>query len=210
MQLFNKGAIKKTIVHTWYIYPLLAGLITVIWLWAFYAYHQPTKHQTLTLFFSAKVKSTKFVDQIVKHYDREELRQVSTSGIYPDAPGYRSKITTAFGDSDLLILDDETLDFYKDVLNNLTFNITEEVITTYLPGEHEYYMVTKEAETFTYGVLLKKKGEEHYLQQYMEFKETSDYYVVISTNSVNAGILRGKSNKNFDNALTFMNYLLEL
>ena len=70
MQLFNKEAAKKTLTHTWYIYPLLGGIITVIWLWAFYAYHQQSKHQMLTLFFSAKINNNKFASEIQKHYDR--------------------------------------------------------------------------------------------------------------------------------------------
>ena len=210
MQLFNKGAIKKTFVHTWYIYPLLAGLVTVIWLWAFYAYHQPSKHQLLNLFFSANVKNTKFVDKIMTNYDRENLRQVSTSGMLPTASGYSQKITTAFTDSDLLILDVETIDFYQTVLDQLLFTITEEAIEQYLPGEHEYYTYTKDEQTYTYGVLVKRKGEECALQKYMDFDELRDYYICVSSSSVNAGILRSKANKPYDNALTFMNYLLEL
>ena len=210
MQLFNKSAIKKTFAHTWYIYPLLAGIVTVIWLWAFYAYHQPSKHQLLTLFFSTKVKNTKFVDQIMKHYDREDLRQVSTSGLLPSMSGYYSKLEVAFSDADLLILDKESIDEFEGYQNRLLCNITDEVKASYLPGEHEYYTYTKDEETYTYGVLLKRKGEEHTLQQYMEFDELRDYYVCISLSSVNSGILRSKSNKAYDNALTFMNYLLEL
>ena len=210
MQLFNKSAIKKTFVHTWYIYPLLAGIVTVIWLWAFYAYHQPSKHQLLTLFFSTNVKNTKFVDQIMKHYEREDLRQVSTSGLLPDAAGYYSKLQTAFSDSDLLILDEATIQEFEGHQERIFYNITDEVKTDYLPGEHEYYTYTKDETTYTYGVLLKKKGEEHTLQQYMDFDELRDYYICVCLSSVNAGILRSQSNKAYDNALTFMNYLLEL
>ena len=210
MQLFNKSAIKKTFVHTWYIYPLLAGIVTVIWLWAFYAYHQPSKHQLLTLFFSTNVKSTKFVDKIMKNYEREDLRQVSTSGLLPTATGYYSKLELAFSDSDLLILDKETIDEFAGYQHRFFYNITDEVKTDYLPSDSKYYTYTEEEETYTYGVLLKKKGEEHTLQQYMDFDELRDYYVCVCISSVNAGVLRSKSNKPYDNALTFMNYLLEL
>ena len=132
MQLINKTAVKKTIVHTWYIYPILAGIITVIWLWAFSAFHQPTKHQMLTLFFSARVKSTKFADKLMTYYPKEKLREVSISGLLPNAQGYPAKLKPALNGSDLLILDKTTLDdlSHRDVV---IYNIPDDIKTKYFP-----------------------------------------------------------------------------
>ncbi len=204
MQLINKTAVKKTIVHTWYIYPILAGIITVIWLWAFSAFHQPTKHQMLTLFFSARVKSTNFADKLISYYPKEKLREVSVSGLLPNAQGYPTKLRVALSDSDLLILDKTTLDdlSHRDVV---IYNITDDIKTKYLPGDHEYYTVTEEETTYSYGVLLNTEK----LSKYLDFDEVNDYYVCVAKSSLNCGTLRSKGNEKYDNALTFMNYLLE-
>lgn len=204
MQLINKTAVKKTIVHTWYIYPILAGIITVIWLWAFSAFHQPTKHQMLTLFFSARVKSTKFADKLMTYYPKEKLREVSISGLLPNAQGYPAKLKTALNGSDLLILDKTTLDdlSHRDVV---IYNIPDDIKTKYLPGDHDYYTVTDEETTYTYGVLLNKDN----LRKYLDFDEVDDYYVCVAKSSQNCGTLLSKGNEKYDNALTFMNYLLD-
>ena len=211
MQLFNKGAIKRIFSHTWYIYPLLSGLIAVIWLWAFAAFHQPTKHETLTLFFSTELKSDKYLNGLMKHYSKEKLREVEDHYALPDSSGYYQKLKTYLVNSDLLILDKHTLDEFAGYQDRFFHDITDEIKDEYITSEHDYYTYTDEEEnTYTYGVKIKDKGVEHYLSTYMTFDELSDYYVVISTSSVNVGTLRGNSNKAYDNALTFMNYLLEL
>ena len=109
MQVFNGASAKKTLVHTWYIYPLLAGLITILWLWGFNAFHQPTKHQMLTLFFATEVRKQSFVDKIMKKYNKEDLRQVDVFYSLPSAPGYNKKMQLYVSQSDLLILDEGTL-----------------------------------------------------------------------------------------------------
>lgn len=214
MQLFNKAAAKRIFTHTWYIYPLLAGIITIIWLWAFPAFHQPTKHETLTLFFATELKNEKYLNQIKKHYSEEKLREVETHYHLPDdSRAYYQALETYAANSDLLILDDLTV---KDFVNSdhrdeLLYQITDEVKTNYITSEHDYYTYTDDqGSTYAYGVKLKDKGVDHYLSTYMTFDEMRDYYIVLSTSSVNVGALRSKSNAAYDNALTFMNYLLEL
>lgn len=212
MQLINKAAIKRIFTHTWYIYPILSGIIAVIWLWAFPTYHQPTKHETLTLFFSTELKNDKFLNGLMKHYPQEKLREVEDHYAYPNgSSAYYTKLKTYLSNSDLLILDKPTLEDFVGYQDRFFHNITDEIKSEYITGEHEYYTYTdSEENTYTYGVKLKSKEVEHYLSKYMTFDELSDYYVVISTSSVNVGTLRGKNNKAYDNALTFMNYLLEL
>ena len=214
MQLFNKSAARRIFAHTWYIYPLLAGVITVIWLWAFPAFHQPTKHETLTLFFATDLKSEKYLNQIKKHYSEEKLREVETHYHLPDgSTAYYQALQTYLSNSDLLILDELTVKDFVDSehRNEFFYQITDEVKTDYITGEHDYYTYTDDqGTTYAYGVKLKDKGVDHYLSTYMTFDEMRDYYIVLSTSSVNVGALRNKSNAAYDNALTFMNYLLEL
>ena len=210
MQLINKSAIRRIFSHTWYIYPLVAGIVAIIWLWAFPTFHQPTKHETLTLFFATEIKNDKFINKIQKNYKEERLREVEIHYSLPDASGYYSKLKTYLANSDLLILDKNTLDEFAGYQDRLFYNITDEIKTNYISGEHEYYTYSDEEHTYTYGVKLKDKGMEHYLSNYMTFDELSDYYIVLSTSSVNVGVLKGNNNAKYDNALTFMNYLLEL
>ena len=208
MQLINKESIKKTFVHTWYIYPLLIGFATFLWIWAFAAFHQPSAHQKLSLFFASKVNDKKFVNPIMKHYQREDLREVDVQSAYPNHTNvaYYQKLKIYVEKGDLLILDDYSVTLCR----NYLYNLTDEVKETYLNPDCSYYTYEEEETTYYYGVLLKNKNEEHYLSKYMNFDEESNYYICVPTGSVNAGILRGKNNAKYDNALTFMQYLLEL
>ena len=213
MQHFNKEASKRIFSHTWYIYPLLAGLITVLWLWGFNAFHQPTKHQMLTLFFAANIQDTKFAKDIKEeHYEREKLRQVDTHGTLPGTVEFNQMLQIYLSQGDILVLDGNTLDNAGAYAKSVYFaDITDEVKTQYLSDTYHYYTyVDSESVEHTCGVRLKIAGMETYLSHYMDFDETVDYYLTLGKGSVNLGILNGESNAPYDNALTFMKYLLEL
>ena len=132
MQKINNASVNKTLAHTWYLYPILGILITVIWLWAFQAYHQPSNHQKLTLFFATNIKSSKFIDKILKHYDKEDLRQVTPSGSLPSQAGYASQLQIGVNNADLLILDEETLKGFDGHDENFFVPFTESIKSKYL------------------------------------------------------------------------------
>ena len=206
MQVFNKSMAKKSLVHTWYIYPILVAISSILWIWGFSAFHQPTKHQRLTLFFATEIKDSSFLQSIKNdHYDREKLREVEAFFSLPDVPGYETKLQLYFTDSDFLVLDDKTLERYQLVAHQIFVPFDEETKNNYLFPENTYFSYDSK----DYGVLIKKKGEESYFSSYMTFDETRDYYLALSVSSTNLGKMLNKNNEYYDNALTFMHYLVE-
>ena len=204
MQLFNKVAIKKTFAHTWYIYPITGALIILLWLWGYQAYHQPSTHQMLSVFFATEIHDESFLKDVLKKYNREDLREITPSYGLPSSNGYTTKLQLAVNNADILILDDKTMFNFNGHHQSFFYEITPYVKENYLKNETSYYTYEDKA----YGVLLKNKEVEHFLQKYMSFDESKDYYIAISLASKNVGPLIDENNAHYDNALTVMKYLI--
>ena len=204
MQLINKASVKKTFAHTWYIYPLVGAIITILWLWGYQAYHQPTTHQMLSIFFATEIHDESFLKDILKKYDREDLREIDPSYCLPSGNGYATKLQLAVNNADILILDDKTMFDFNGHQDSFFYQITPEVKEKYLTSENTYYTYEEK----DYGVLLKNKEAEHFLSKYMTFDESKDYYIALSITSKNVGSLIDENNAHYDNALTIMKYLI--
>ena len=205
MQLFNKKAFKKTLYHTWYIYPIVVAISTILLIWGFQAYHQPSAHQRLVLFFATEIRSRSFADKIMEKYDKEELREVEPNYALPSATGYQTKLNLYVNEADILVLDETSMNGIGDYCNLFLIEINQEIKNTYLNGISTYYS-NKDKD---YGVLLKKKGEDHYLKTYMDFEEDKDYYLAFTVASTNLGKYSDDNSDHYNNALTFSQYLLE-
>ena len=212
MQLFNKEGAKKTFAHTWYVYPLLIGLITVVWIWAFQAFHQPSAHQKILMFFATRITDSSFATDIQKsYYAREDLREVEAYHSLPTAAGYYAKLQMYLNGSDMLILDQKSIDDFKGYQDKFFIEIDDELINEYSLTGYEFYTYTDDQQiSHKYGIKLKNKTETHYLDNYMTFDDNYDYYITLSTTSKNLGYLGGKENTPYDNAITYMKHLLEL
>ena len=204
MQRINKTSVSNIFAHTWYTYPLVAILLTLIWLWGFQAYHQPSNHQRLSIFFATEIKNESFLKDILKKYDKENLREITPSYALPTGVGYTTKLQLAINSADLLILDEKTMFDFNGHQDNFFVEMSSYIKETYLTNEDTYY----DYEDKSYGVLLKNKEAEHYLQQYMDFDETKNYYIALSVTSKNLGKVYDENNAHYDNALTFMKYLI--
>lgn len=217
MQLFNKEASKKIFAHTWYIYPLLIGVIVVIWLWGFQAFHQPSAHQTLLMFFSTNINNNYFTTEIKNEfYKREDLRQIDAYYSLPDLPTYVSKLNLYIRNSDILVLDKKTIDDLKGYQDRFFLNFDDELLERYFNIEptHNYeyytYQASEESKTFRYGIKIQNKGATNtYLNQYMTFDNGYDYYLCLGVSSVNLGYIGGENNAPYDNALTYAKHLLD-
>ena len=211
MQLYNKEMGKKIFSHTWYIYPLAIGLIVVLWLWGFEAFHQPSAHQSLTIFFASQIKKDSFAKEIrVNHYDRENLREVSVPNALPSSTGFVSKLDMYLSHSDILVLDEKTIDDFKNYKDRFFVDIPQDIQNEYYSEFTDYYLYEDEEHvTHSYGIRIKKKGEASYLDDYMTFDSGYDYYACLSLSSQNLGKISGENNSRYDNALTFMKYLLK-
>ena len=204
MQKINKTSVSKIFAHTWYVYPILATLLTLLWLWAFQAFHQPTTHQKLNIFFATEIKSESFLKDILKKYDKENLREITPSYSLPTGVGFPAKLQLAVNSADLLVLDEKTMFEFNGHQDNFFVEISSHVKETYLTNEDTYF----DYEEKSYGVLLKTKEAEHYLQHYMEFDESKNYYVALSLASKNLGSVLDENNAHYDNALTVIKYLI--
>ena len=205
MQLINKTSIKKTFFHTWYLYPILAVILTLLWLWLFPTFHQPTTHQKINVFFATEVKSGAFTKSIEKQYEREKLRQVDYSYCLPTSIGFPNKLQIGINKADILILDETTMSSFNGHQENFFVEITSFIKDNYLEGGENFYTDNEK----DYGILLKQKDADYWLKQYMDFDETRDYYLALSIGSKNLGSISGEDNKDYDNALTIIKYLLK-
>ena len=205
MQVFNKTSIKNTFAHTWYLYPVAIALVSVIWIWSFNVYHQPTTHQKLNLFFSTEIHNESFLNDIKNdHYEREKLREVTPSYALPTSVGYYSKLQVALSNSDLLILDETTLAGFEHQYETSFVKINDYIKNNYLNNDYTFYKFNEE----DYAVLIKEKETTHYLSSYMTFDESQNYYLVLSSSSKNLGPVLDEGNAYYDNALTYTTYLL--
>ena len=206
MQNFNKKATINTFSHTWYVYPLSIALIAGLWIWSYHAYHLPSAHQKINVFFASDVRNDSFLKSIMnKHYDKEKLREVSTSYSLPTGTLYYQKLQIALVESDILILDENTLSGFANKYQEQLVEITTDIKDTYLTSDHEYYQFNSK----DYGIIIKEKNVICYLNEYMTFDENQNYYLLLNQSSTNLGKIKGDDNAYYDNALTYMDYLLE-
>ena len=204
MQTINKTSANKTFAHTWYVYPIVATLITLLWIWGFQAFHQPSNHQKLTLFFATEIKNKSFLNDIRDNYDREKLRQVEANYGLPTSVGFTTKLQVAVNTADIIILDETTLASFNDHHQNYFVEI-DNYVKSYLEKDETYYVDNEK----NYGILLKEKNTNHWMKQYMDFDEEKDYYITISIASQNIGKVFDENNAYYDNALSIIKYLIK-
>ena len=200
MQSLNKSAVKGTLYHTWFIYPVAAALLSIIWLWSFPAFHQPTPQQKIDIFFSSNVHSDAFTKPILEKYDRENLREITVNYASPENVLYYQKLEVAMNNSDIMVLTKTTFEAYSKHYVNYFVPIGSYV--------QEKIGIDESRIKDGYGVLLKNKDENHYLENYISFAN-EDYYLVFMISSQNLGSALDENNGAHDNALTFTRYLLE-
>jgi len=206
MQLFNKSSIKKSFVYTWYLYPIAIAIIVVLWIWGFSAFHAPSAHQELAIFFAANVHNDSFLVSIMNnHYEREKLRSITSSYSSVGSAGFVDKLKIAMNNADIMILDEDTLGGFIHYYDQTLVEFSDYVKDNYLDSDHNYYKFDDK----DYGLLIKEKGVECYLNNYMTFNEEKDYYLVLNLASSNLGSIINENNAYYDNALTYMNYLVE-
>ena len=205
MQVINKAAVKKTLAHTWYIYPIAGVLLTFIWMWAFQSFHQPSAHQKLNIFFATEVRNKKFIDNIQNKYDKEKLRQVDYSYSLPSVTGYYDKLRIAISNADIFVLTEEALKGFENYADQYFLAFNENLKSTYLVSSTDYLQIKEK----DYGVLLKEKNQDSWLKSYMSFDESQNYYIAISIASKNIGAALDSNNTYYDNALTFAKHLLK-
>ena len=205
MQLLNKSASKNIFAHTWYLYPVTVFIVAIVWSWSFYVYHQPSTHQKLNIFFATEIHDESFLSKIQsKHYEREDLREVTPSYALPSSIGYYAKLQIALSSSDLLVLDEETLSGFEHQYETSFVKITDDIKNNYLSNDYTFYKFNEQ----DYAIQIKVKQNDHYLKNYMDFDENQNYYVALSSGSKNLGSILDENNAHYDNALTYLDYLL--
>ncbi len=200
MQTFNKSRTKNIIAYTWFIYPVLAIILTLVWLWAFPAFHQPSAHQKLNVFLETDVKNESFIDPILEKYERENLREINTTYAVPGSAVYYQKLQIAMTNSDIFVLSKSSFEAYK-----THYDAYFVEVSSYIKDKCN---IEDDKILDGYGVLFRTNGSPHYLDEYMSFM-SEDYYLAFSQSSKNLGSTFSEDNAYYDNALTFAKYLLE-
>lgn len=204
MQKFNKEAAKRIIVHTWYLYPIAIIIITLLLIWGFGAYHQPSAHQTISIFIACNVRNNKFINPIQEHYERDKLRQINVNYAMPTDALYPQKLKIHLSQSDILILPKATVDVYKSHYEEYFIEFSASTKEQFFKDGYQYY----DQEGHDFGIMFRKQDMDNPYDQYMTFYN-DDYYLVITKASTNTGKLYNEKNEYYDNALTIVNYLME-
>ena len=200
MQKFNKSMAKNTFYHTWFIYPVAATVLTLIWLWSFPVFHTPSAHQKINVFFATDVTSENFTKPILEKYNKEDLRQINPSYALPGTAAYYQKCQIALSNCDILILTKSAVETYKS-----SYDTYFAPITSYV---QEKVGIEESKIKDEHAILFREQGVAHYLDEYMTFIE-EDYYLVFSITSKNLGSAINEDNGPYDNALSFAKYLIE-
>ena len=200
MQKLNKSIVKNTFTYTWFIYPMSAILLALIWLWSFPTFHMPSAHQKIDVFFATDITSEEFADKILEKYDRENLREINPTWALPNSALYAQKLQIALSNSDILVLPKTVFQRYS-----VDYSLFFVEVTSYV---QEQCQIDSSLVVDNYGITLKSKGVEHYLEQYMTFVD-DDYVIAFSTSSKNVGAAMKEDNAPYNNALTFVHYLIE-
>ena len=197
MQTINKSLVKNTFTYTWFIYPISAVLLSLIWLWSFPLAHQPKAREKVELFIDADVKDEKFTDLILEQYDRDKLRAINLE--YPQRFVRSSSTTELFHRCDIMILSKLT---YSSYIHNY-----EGVFAEINPYIQEQCHIDSSLVVENCGIQLKTTGESCFLSKYVDL--SGDYVLAFLANSKNLGAAFDEKNAKYDNALTVAYYLIE-
>lgn len=216
MQKLDKSVVKSKLAYTWYLYPIAIAAATIIWTVSFKALHQPNFHETVTLFVGASVKDYSFTSNIQKRFESQNLRQVDAPNCASSSSIYASKLNLFLSSSDLLILEQSTVDTFAskeegsaEFLKEYFVPFSETIKEKYIKSGSTYFTFndTKTSQNIDYGVLVNAKESTSYLSSYVTFLTDQNYYLFMSTTSKNLGDVLDSSNKGFTNALDTMKYI---
>ena len=199
MQTINKSLVKNTFTYTWFIYPIAAVLLSLIWLWSFPLAHAPSEREKIEMFIYADVISEKFADNILKKYDREKLRAINMD--YTASMGATEKIRMGFTRCDMMILPQGTYLSNKSAYSDVFAEIN--------PYIQEKCQIDSSLVVEDYGILLKAANTHHYLSEFIKFDSSIDYVITFLARSKNLGAAFDENNAKYDNALTVAHYLIE-
>ena len=201
MQVMNKPLSKKMAAYTWYIYPIVGAVLGLIIAFMFSAFHQPSRHQVLSLFVSASLKDDSFTKTIKNHYEEEDLREFRVNASLPNSSGFTRKLNLYLTDSDFLLLDETTVNKYKDYSPTYFVPLDGTLKDLYAPANATYFAHGEH----DYGIRME---DDCWLRDYF-LLEDKTYYLFLSTSSKNLGALYDEKNEPYDNALTAIKLLLE-
>ena len=199
MQTINKSLVKNTFTYTWFLYPISAVLLSLIWLWSFPLAHQPKAREKIELYCSAEVNNEEFTDQILAKYDRNKLRTINLE--YPIPFTRTSSTTELFNRCDMMILNQDTFHQYTTLYSGVFAEINSFI--------QESLQIDNSRVVEEHGIILKESGETCYLSNYINFTSGNTYVLAFLAKSKNLGAAFNENNAKYDNALTVAHYLIE-
>ncbi|MBQ7995637.1 MAG: hypothetical protein IJ247_05455 [Bacilli bacterium] len=202
MKIIDRQSVKNTFSHTWYIYPVAAAVISLLWVWGYQAIHLPSDHQIINIFFSTNINDDSFKKTIETNFSKEDLRELNTYSCWPQVKDYYTVLNMRLANSDLLVLPERIMKEFGNDLDKIVVEINDSIIEKYLSESPSFFTV----ESKNYGLEIKEKGEACWLDEYMTFDDDS-YYVALSRSSKNLGDVLDENNAKFDNALKVLGIL---
>jgi len=217
MQKLNKSVLKNKLIYTWYFYPIAIGLASLIWICGFKAFHQPSAYEKVVLFIGADVKDISFTSKIQNKYQAQNLREVEVPYCASAHSVYASKLNLFLSNSDLLIIEENTLNTFTskeegsaEFMKEYFVPFSSYVKDNYCKTTSTYYtfLDKKTSSSIDYALLINAKSGTSYLSSYVSFLPDQNYYLLMSTTSKNLGPVIDENNKDNHNALDVMKYLV--
>lgn len=189
-----------------YIGVLSVLLMSATWISVFNKLDAPKSHERLQLFLASNEYQENFAETLNTTLKPPGVKDITLKALSVESPLFYTMLSTVgILDSDLLILPAHVIngigtlnDFIAldtTLLND--FNIDTTDLTYFTNDNHHYGIKLYDGESKT-----------NYLPAYFSFTSTEDYYVLMNTNTYNAGEYGQKGTVSSTSAFTFLALLL--
>ena len=177
MNALKKKRIKTVMKYTWPFYIVALVIIALFMHFIFGVTHAVPAYKILTIFVSGEVTNLKKLkEDLLKKYEDNELKSVSTISSYPNQGQYYTKLSVAgYSSADILIIPESTLN--ELTVKKFALELKEEIVISYYQGLSLY-----QQNDINYGVKLNKET----VKEYMTLPE-EDCYLVLNAGSDNIG-----------------------
>lgn len=201
MSKVTKRAVAQSFRNYWWIYIVVAVLLCLAWLYAFYLKDKIRDNERLQIFVAGEISDRDLERRTEEYFAKDGILDVNLYVLSPDFKGFDAGFSAqGFLNSDLLILPQSLVEKYA------AYALALDGIVT-LPDDVETYSIDGKI----YAVKVGRVNPEGYTPLYgfgWIDERDEDMYVLLSPKSQNIGKLNPDGNANDKHALQLLQMLL--
>lgn len=201
MSNVTKRAVAQSFRNYWWIYIVVAVLLCLAWLYAFYLKDKIRDNERLQIFVAGEISDRDLERRTEEYFAKDGILDVNLYVLSPDFKGFDAGFSAqGFLNSDLLILPQSLVEKYA------AYALALDGIVT-LPDDVETYSIDGKI----YAVKVGRVNPEGYTPLYgfsWIDERDEDMYVLLSPKSQNIGKLNPDGNANDKHALQLLQMLL--